>query len=183
MPNSKVTSLVLIKVPNKLNKENPILKEASMHAWQGLLNFHDISFHTLANHTLLAAIANSDSLRLFFRFERTESLDQERGSSQCKIDSCNFHPKPIFHENNHRLTVTSLYRSLWNQSERRIADRKSQEDQRRRMKTLRQWQKRLHRQVLSWLRGENKEGGVCGLWAGDDDPYREERRSNKSFYL
>jgi hypothetical protein len=32
MPNSKVTSLVLIKVPNKLNIENPILKEASMHA-------------------------------------------------------------------------------------------------------------------------------------------------------
>jgi hypothetical protein len=30
--NDKVTSLVLIKVPNKLNKENPILKEASMHA-------------------------------------------------------------------------------------------------------------------------------------------------------
>jgi hypothetical protein len=31
----------------------------------------------------------------------------------------------------------------------------------------------LHRQVLSWLRGENKEGGVFGLRAGDDDPYRE----------
>lgn len=158
-----------------------------MHAWQGLLNFHDISFHTLANHTLLAAIANSDSLRPFFRFERTESLDQERGSFQCKIDSCSFHPEPIFHENNHRLlTVTSLYRSLWNQNERQMADRKGQEDQRRRMKTPRQWEKRLHRQVLSWLRGENKEaGGVFAWWAGDDDPYREERarRNCKSFYV
>ena len=138
-----------------------------------------ISVHTLANHILLAAIASSDSPRLFFHFERIESLDQERGSFQCKTDSCNFHPESIFHENNHRRSVMSFYCSSRNQSERQIADQKGQKDQRRRMKTPRQWEKWLHRQVLSWSWEEG--GGVSGLWAGDDDPYREEEKGQPVF--
>ncbi|KAJ6743223.1 hypothetical protein OIU85_017214 [Salix viminalis] len=60
------------------------------------------SFHTLAYRTLPAAIANPDSPHLFFHFEHVESL-KEGTVFRCRIDSCNFHPEPIFHENNHRL--------------------------------------------------------------------------------
>lgn len=106
-----------------------------------------------------------------------ESQDQERDSFLCRIDSCYFHPEPIFHENNHRLSVMIFH--CWigfvtrNQNERLIVDQKGRKDQR-------QWEKRLHTQVLSWLWEESKEVGVFGFWWAVDVMIHK-RWNNKCF--
>ncbi|KAG7027184.1 hypothetical protein SDJN02_11195, partial [Cucurbita argyrosperma subsp. argyrosperma] len=70
--------------------------------------------HTWEYHSHPAATATSGNLHLSGHSEYTGILDQQRGNSQYRSEMDNFHPKPISHWSNHKLSATETSSSTTN---------------------------------------------------------------------